>query len=271
MERVKGDSYRLNEEFLEWVFREYGEDTFFYFLTDLYARLFCILTCGELTAAVFFWVAERSAKDILTVQKKGGEREKYNAMQELGRPKRLNFRPKLVNVRGLQVHKTEKLFSFEEEYQSLIKQRIAASTKKTITAVKNKAYRSRLEIFRSKIQDVYKQEQKAIMSGIEEEKAFEFQVDSEKMARLLIPNLGPNQNLRQVLNDEETFKQVFFSKKKDRHFTTLPTLTRVDFAPKNRHNITRRLSTKKNPEVEHTGSRVKRRYEKLLTTPSTHE
>ena len=51
--------------------------------------------------AVFFWVAERSAKDMLTVQKKGGEREKYNSMQELGRPQRLQFRPKLVNVRGM--------------------------------------------------------------------------------------------------------------------------------------------------------------------------
>ena len=67
------------------------------------------------------------------------------------------------------------------------------------------------------------------------------------MARLLIPNLGPNQNLGQVLNDEETFKQVFFSKKKDRHFTTLPTLTRADFGQKHRPNITRRHSTKKNP------------------------
>lgn len=81
---------------------------------------------------------------MLTVQAKGGEREKYNAMQELGRPQRLPFRPKLVNMRGLHVHKMEKLFSFEEEYQSLIKQRIAASTKKTITAIKNKAYRGRL-------------------------------------------------------------------------------------------------------------------------------
>lgn len=87
-------------------------------------------------------------------------------MQDLGRPQRLSFRPKLVNMRGMHLQKMEKLFSFEEEYQSLIKQRIAASTKKTISAIKNKAYRGRLEIFRSKIQDVYKQEQKAIMSGI---------------------------------------------------------------------------------------------------------
>ncbi len=33
MESVKGDTYKLNEEFLAWVYREYGEDTFFYFLT----------------------------------------------------------------------------------------------------------------------------------------------------------------------------------------------------------------------------------------------
>jgi hypothetical protein len=87
------------------VFREYGEDTFFYFLTELYARLFRIFTNGDITSAIFFWVAERSAKDMMTVQKKGGEREKYNAMQELGRPQRLHFRPKLVNIRGLLVHK----------------------------------------------------------------------------------------------------------------------------------------------------------------------
>lgn len=112
MERVKGDTYKLNEEFSAWVYREYGEETFFYFLTELYARLFRVLTSGEIRKAVFFWVAERSAKDILTVQSKGGEREKYNAMQELGRPQRLLFRPKLVNMRGMHVYKMEKLFSF---------------------------------------------------------------------------------------------------------------------------------------------------------------
>lgn len=114
MERVKGDTYKLNEQFLEWVYREYGQDTFFYFLTELYARLFRIMTTADITTAVFFWVAERSAKDMLTVQKKGSEREKYNAMQELGRPQRLQFRPKLVNVRGLEVHRMQKLFSFDE-------------------------------------------------------------------------------------------------------------------------------------------------------------
>lgn len=57
MERVKGDTYRLNEEFLEWVFREYGEEIFFYFITELYARLFRVLTFGKVTSAVFFWVA----------------------------------------------------------------------------------------------------------------------------------------------------------------------------------------------------------------------
>lgn len=84
------------------------------------------------------------------------------------------------------------------------------------------------------------------MDGIEEEKAFEFQVDSEKMARLLIPTLGPDQNLRQVLNDEQAFRQVFLSKKKDRHFTTLPTLTRTNFG-RTKPELLRRLSTKKNP------------------------
>lgn len=86
---------------MEWVFREYGEEVFFSFLTQLYAGLVASLTEATVASAVFFWVAERSAKDLLTVQKKGGERDKYNAMQELGRPQRLNFRPKLVNVRAL--------------------------------------------------------------------------------------------------------------------------------------------------------------------------
>jgi len=63
----------------------------------------------------------------------------------MGRPRRLNFKPKLLNVRNLKVEKIEKLFSFEEEYQSLIKDKIASSSsKKTISAVKNKAYRGRL-------------------------------------------------------------------------------------------------------------------------------
>jgi hypothetical protein len=46
MERLKGDTYKLNEEFLAWVYREYGEESFFYFLTELYARLFRALTSG---------------------------------------------------------------------------------------------------------------------------------------------------------------------------------------------------------------------------------
>jgi hypothetical protein len=172
VERYRGENYKFNEEFLEWVFREYGEELFFYFLTELCARIIKVITRGEIKSAVFFWIAERSLKDILTVQKKGAEREKYNSMQEMGRPQRLNFRPKLVNVRDFIVQKIEKLYSFDEEYQSLIKQRIANSTKKTITAIKNKAYRGRLDVFRSKIQDVYKQEQREIIDGIEEEKQF---------------------------------------------------------------------------------------------------
>ena len=31
----------------------------------------------------------------------------------MGRPRRLNFKPKLLNVRNLKVEKIEKLFSFE--------------------------------------------------------------------------------------------------------------------------------------------------------------
>lgn len=80
------------------------------------------------------------------------------------------------------------------------------------------------------------------------------------MARLLIPTLPPDQNLRQVLNDEQAFRQVFLSKKKDRHFTTLPTLTRTDFTQQTRPNFLRRLSSKKNPEIGQSASRVKRRY-----------
>lgn len=74
------------------------------------------------------------------------------------------------------------------------------------------------------------------------------------MARLLIPNLGPDLNLRQVLNDEQAFRKVFLSKKKERHFSTLPTLTRTDFHKntpehiKNTPQLNRRLSVKKNPE-----------------------
>ena len=49
------DQYRLNEEFLEWVWREYGEETFFYFLTDLYSRLYFYQTRSKIVAGVFFW------------------------------------------------------------------------------------------------------------------------------------------------------------------------------------------------------------------------
>lgn len=35
-------------------------------------------------------------------------------MQALGRPRSLTFKPKLVNVKDLQILKYEKLYSFEE-------------------------------------------------------------------------------------------------------------------------------------------------------------
>lgn len=62
----------------------------------------------------------------------------------MGRPKKLSFKPKLVNVRNLQINFYEKLYSFQEEYSELIKKRIYSSSKKHISAIKNKAYRSRL-------------------------------------------------------------------------------------------------------------------------------
>ena len=47
------------------------------------------------------------------------------------------------------------------------------------------------------------------------------------MARLLIPTLPADQNLRQVLNDEQAFRQVFLPRRKDRNLTTLPNLNRT--------------------------------------------
>ena len=49
----------------------------------------------------------------------------------------------------------EVYYSFQDEFNDKIKEKINASTKKTVSAIKNKAYRVRLEHFRSKLHDVY--------------------------------------------------------------------------------------------------------------------
>jgi hypothetical protein len=49
----------------------------------------------------------------------------------------------------------------------LIRNRIQSTSKKTISAIKNKVYRSRLENFRNKIHKIYDEEQRSIMQKIQ--------------------------------------------------------------------------------------------------------
>ena len=91
----------------------------------------------------------------------------------------------------------------------MIKKRIYENpSKKAIAYIKNKAYRSRLQSFRDKLQKVYHQEQESVLAKVEEEKNFQFQQDSDDMARLLIPNLPKDKTLRQVLCDENAFRKL---------------------------------------------------------------
>ena len=54
----------------------------------------------------------------------------------------------------------------------MIKSRINDSSKSTVSAIKNKSYRKRLDNFRNKIQDTYKEEQNHMLSQIQDEKPF---------------------------------------------------------------------------------------------------
>ena len=67
--------------------------------------------------------------------------------------------------------------------------------------MKHPVYRDRLERFRDKIHRVYDQSQEEILNSVKPERKYDFEVDSEKMARMLIPNMGNYSNLREVLND----------------------------------------------------------------------
>jgi hypothetical protein len=83
------------------VYREYGEYSFCLFLTELYCKLFKALTNNTIKKAIFFWVLEPLKSN------SGGSgseaRAQYDNMISLGRPRKLNFRPKLVNIKGLEV------------------------------------------------------------------------------------------------------------------------------------------------------------------------
>jgi hypothetical protein len=182
-------------------------------LCILYIKFYQLLTGNNITRGVFFWSMEQLNKDIMSLQQHGSTGAAYNKMMDMGRPKRLTFKPKLINVRQLHIQQHERLFSFQEEYQTLIRSRIQSTSKKTISAIKNRVYRSRLENFRTKIHKIYDEEQASIMSNIRQEKQFEYQHDTDQMARMLIPNMGPYKNLREILSDEKAFREVILNKK----------------------------------------------------------
>lgn len=186
-------------------------------------------------------------------------------------------------MKDLKIYRLEKLFSFQEEYQQLIKSKIESTSKRSISAIKNKAYRNRLENFRNKLHEVYEKEQETIMAGIQEEKQFEYQHDSEQMARMLIPNMGPYTTLRQILNDEHAFKTVFAKKPLYRHPAhartpqpshtqhpvQLPKMVHTTLPKKNSHSKSSfERSVQMSPSISPT---IRKRYQKLLTTPSTHD
>lgn len=85
----------------------------------------------------------------------------------MGRPRKLPFKPKLLNIRQLDLQLYEKMYSFQDEYNDMIKQKIEKSQHNSISAIKNKAYRARLDGFRNKLKSVYRNEQEAILGKVQ--------------------------------------------------------------------------------------------------------
>lgn len=108
------------------------------------------------------------------------------------------------------------------------------------------------------------------MSNIREEKQFEYQHDTDQMARMLIPNMGPYKNLREILSDEKAFREVILNKKPKKTVEKKKeNLSRV-------HPVTLRKNVSSIGSLEGKTANLitpstRKRYVKLLTTPSTFE
>jgi hypothetical protein len=176
-----------------------------------------------------------------------------------------------VNVKSLEVQLHEKFYSFQEEFNDKIKEKIYATSKKTVSAIKNKAYRVRLEQFRSKLQNVYQHEQDSILATIQEEKQFQYQHDSETMAQMLIPNMAPYRTLREIISSEQAFKKIFGRPSKPRSKTEQASDPRrtlkKGFNPESSPKAEPRTRSKESQMMFET---IRKRYDKLLLrTPST--
>jgi hypothetical protein len=51
--------YVINEEFWNWVFCEYGEEVFAYFVTEFYCRAYEFFSKNMVVKGVFYWIFEK--------------------------------------------------------------------------------------------------------------------------------------------------------------------------------------------------------------------